>query len=81
MAEPTQEQIKQAQEAGNEAYRLYDDEAHAYNAYRIAYDETLAVLTAAADEAGVTAEWTPAPDTAQMIRIVKDALNDPAIEY
>jgi fructose-specific component phosphotransferase system IIB-like protein len=41
-----------------------------------------AALTAAAQESGVEAEWTPAPDNAEMIRIVQNAMrNDPPIEY
>ena len=49
---------------------------------RSAYYEVLAQLQDAAHEAGVTAEWTPAPDTAAMIRLVWDALqNQPPIEY
>ena len=84
---PTQEQIKQAQEAGNEAMdsALWYDMAtpeQAYDAYRAAY-----ALALAAAEVGVTAEHLTPREVAmqnsdEMKRIAADAMqNQPPIEY
>jgi|WetSurMetagenome_2_1015567.scaffolds.fasta_scaffold345973_2 hypothetical protein len=117
MAEPTQEQIKRAQEAGNAAYlRAFSTgRMDCYDAYRAAYDDTLAALIAAADdnplagvdwnrikselsaeraaqieidmqaaaaEAGVTEEWTPArtPTDAEFERM-SAGLPDGIVEH